>query len=209
MSGCETKVKGVDELQKEIVEKRKELIELLKREQRRPVEDYTFDTHEGGKVKLSELFGNKSELIVIHNMGASCPYCTMWADGFNGLYPHLADRAGFVLINNDDVSAQKTFKNSRGWRFPMVSSKGNKFFADLGFTNEQKDAEYGPFAPGISTFKKTPDGKIERVASRNFGPGDDFCSAWHMFDLLPAGANGWEAKFSYANAGGKTSCCAH
>ena len=40
----------------------------------------------------------KRDLIVIHNMGASCPYCTLWADGFNGIYDHLADRAAFVAL---------------------------------------------------------------------------------------------------------------
>ena len=39
-----------------------------------------------GVVRLSEMFGAKSDLILIHNMGAGCPYCTMWADGFNACF---------------------------------------------------------------------------------------------------------------------------
>jgi hypothetical protein len=47
------------------------------------VSDYEFSTIEG-QVRLSELFADKEYLLVIHNMGAGCRYCTLWADGFNG-----------------------------------------------------------------------------------------------------------------------------
>src|ERR1700742_5054287 len=57
-----------------------------------PVQDYDFATPEG-TVRLSDLFGDKRDLIVILNMGTSCPICTLWVDGYNGLYPHNADRA--------------------------------------------------------------------------------------------------------------------
>src|SRR5947207_7569269 len=46
-----------------------------------------------GTVRLSELFAGKADLILIHNMGTTCPNCTLWADGLNGIYHHLLDRA--------------------------------------------------------------------------------------------------------------------
>ena len=48
------------------------------------VQDYVLDGWDG-PVRLSELFGDKRDLILIHNMGKGCPSCTMWADGFNGV----------------------------------------------------------------------------------------------------------------------------
>jgi predicted dithiol-disulfide oxidoreductase (DUF899 family) len=33
-----------------------------------------------GTVRLSELFAGKADLILIHNMGTTCPNCTLWAD---------------------------------------------------------------------------------------------------------------------------------
>ena len=39
------------------------------------VEDYVFQRAEGGTARLSDLFGTKSDLFVIHNMGRSCPAC--------------------------------------------------------------------------------------------------------------------------------------
>jgi len=59
-------------------------------------ENYRFATVDG-EVSLADLFGPKRDLFVVHNMGRSCAYCTMWADGFNGVYPHLANRAAFVV----------------------------------------------------------------------------------------------------------------
>ena len=34
--------------------------------------------------------------------------------------------------------------------------------------------------------------RIVRVADTGFEPGDDFCALWHLFDLLPEGAAGWQ-----------------
>ena len=74
------------------------------------VSDYEFSTTEG-KVRLSELFGDKEYLFVIHNMGAGCPNCTLWADGFNGILPHIENRAAFVVASPDEPAAQQKFKD--------------------------------------------------------------------------------------------------
>ncbi|MBV9249550.1 MAG: DUF899 family protein [Acetobacteraceae bacterium] len=154
------------------------------------VQDYTFATPDGS-VRLSELFAGKRDLIVIHNMGASCPYCTLWADGFNGVYPHLADRASFVVSSPDAPDAQARFATSRGWRFPMVSHQGSSFAADMGYVGKE-----GGALPGVSVFRREAD-TILRVADTGFHPRDDFCLVWHLFDLLQDGAAGWNAQFSY------------
>jgi predicted dithiol-disulfide oxidoreductase (DUF899 family) len=159
------------------------------------VRDYEFATA-AKPVLLSELFGGKDDLFVIHNMGSKCPHCTLWADGFNGIYHHLANRAGFVVSSPDPPALQSQFAASRGWRFPMVSHQGTSFAADMGYR-----AESGGWLPGISVFKRdtaTPRGRIVRVSNAGFSPGDDFCTLWHIFDLLPEGAGAWKAKFAYA-----------
>jgi predicted dithiol-disulfide oxidoreductase (DUF899 family) len=154
-----------------------------------PVADYEFATA-GGQVKLSELFGDKSDLFVIHNMGAGCPYCTMWADGFNGALPHLENRAAFVIASPDAPETQEKFRAARGWRFRMVSHRDTSFAADMGYKGEHG------FLPGVSVFQRRDDGML-RVSDRGFSPGDDFCAVWHFFDLLPAGTDGWRPRFGY------------
>lgn len=154
------------------------------------VGDYRFSTTEGA-VHLADLFGDKADLFVIHNMGASCPYCTLWADGFNGVYHHLADRAAFAVSSPDAPAVQKRFAEGRGWRFPMVSHQGSSFARDMGYRSDE-----GNWMPGISVFRRD-DGRLVRVSDRGMGPGDPFCAVWHFLDLLPGGAGDWQPKFKY------------
>lgn len=154
------------------------------------VADYAFATPKG-EVRLSELFGDKAELILIHNMGSSCPSCTMWADGFNGVYHHLADRAAFVVTSPEPPAVQQSFAAGRGWGFAMVSHAGSGFAADMGYR-----AADGGWLPGVSVFRRDQD-RIVRIADSHFAPTDDFCVVWHMFDLLPQGAGGWTPKYRY------------
>jgi predicted dithiol-disulfide oxidoreductase (DUF899 family) len=157
----------------------------------RPLPDYALLDH-NGPVRLSELFGDRDDLIVIHNMGRGCPYCTMWADGLNGLLPHLEDRAAVVLSSPDAPDVQRAFAAGRGWRFRMISTAGSTFTADMGYQEPG-----GDYWPGVSTFRKQSDGSVVRVARDYFGPGDAYCGAWPLFDLLDGGAQGWEPKFAY------------
>lgn len=180
----------IQNLEEQIFEMKKKLAEMRRNQPREEVSDYEFETHDSGKVKLSELFGNNSDLIVVHNMGKSCPYCTMWADGYNGLVEHLNDRAPFVVCSPDPPEVQKEFAKSRGWRFKMISDSGN-FTRDMGF------ASHEGYGPGFSTFVKEHDGKIYRIASAWFGPRDDFCSAWHFFELLADGTSNWQPQIVY------------
>jgi predicted dithiol-disulfide oxidoreductase (DUF899 family) len=124
-------------------------------------------------------------------MGSSCSYCTLWADGFNGIYDHLASRAGFVVSSPDAPAVQKSFAARRGWRFPMVSHRGTTFAADMGYRSED-----GGWLPGVSVFRRERN-RLLRVSDTGFRPSDDFCALWHLFDLLPGGAGDWQAKFRY------------
>ena len=174
---------------KQISEIREQMKEVQANIEPQPVDDYEFQTPDG-PVSLSDLFGDKKDLIVIHNMGAGCRYCTLWADGFNGVYDHLANRAAFVISSPDTADNQKKFAQSRGWRFPMVSHEGNNFAADMGYTGEHG------FEPGISVFQKK-DGKVVRVSDSPMGPYDDFCSVWHFLSMIPEGPDGWQPQYKY------------
>ncbi len=176
---------------KRIAELRQEMRAIHQAIEPQEVKDYVLP-HVGGSVRLSELFGNKDTLFVVHNMGAGCPYCTLWADGFNGAYEHLRNRAGFVVSSPDAPEQQKKFAGGRGWKFPMVSYQGTTFGEDMGYHRD------GTSMPGVSVFKRRGD-QIVRVADTSFSPGDDFCHVWHFFDLIPEGAGGWQPQFQYSN----------
>ena len=179
------------EYRREIAELRNKMREVRAAAEPEAVADYVFAKSDGS-VRLSELFGEKPDLIVIHNMGTSCPSCTLWADGFNGVYNHLANRAAFVVSSPDAPALQKSFAASRSWRFPMVSHNGTTFAADMGYRSE-----HGGWLPGVSVFRRD-NNRILRVSDAGFGPDDDFCSLWRIFDLLPGGAGDWQPKYRYA-----------
>ena len=163
-----------------------EIMALQAAAPKQTVEDYALTDWSGAKPPLSALFGAKDDLILIHNMGFSCPYCTMWADGFNAVLPHIEERAAVVLTSPDDVSAQKTGAEKRGWTFRMLSNTGTSLNKDMGFEGE----DGGPM-PGCTVFHRNDDGTIVRYASAPFGPGDKFCSVFSFFELLPPeGENG-------------------
>ena len=70
------------ELERQIFELTAKLHELHKSNSGEVVRNYVFDT-QAGKTNLLELFGDHDQLLVIHNMGQACRYCTLWADGLN------------------------------------------------------------------------------------------------------------------------------
>lgn len=182
----------VRRLEEEIARLKARLADLRRKAARAPIADYPLRRADGSSVLLSALFQGKPDLLVIHNMGRSCPYCTLWADGFNGVTHHLESRAAVALISPDEPEMLERFAAERGWRFPVVSAYGSTFTRDLGF-----EPEPGTCWPGASGLHRRPDGTIVRVASTTFGPGDDFCSVWHLFELLADGANGWAPKYAY------------
>ena len=181
----------IDGYRKQIAALRKEMRTVQAKAEPQEVENYQL-IDASGPVRLSELFGDKNELIVIHNMGASCAYCTLWADGYNGIVEHLASRAAFVVVSPDAPETQKKFAAGRGWRFRMASHKGGEFAEDMGYRSKS-----GGWLPGVSVFRKEGV-KVLRVSDTGLGPYDDFCSAWHLFDMLPGGAGDWGPKFKYA-----------
>ena len=182
--------KKIAKLEEALVNHNEHLAELKRRLPPELVKDY-FLSGPDGKVRLSELFRGKRDLIVIHNMGRSCPYCTMWADGFNGLRHHFANRAGFAVVSPDAVRTQQQFAQSRGWGFPMYSGKGSTFIKDMGYLPKANEP-----MPGVSTFRRKG-AKIYRIATAPFGPFDQFCATWPLFALLDGGVGDWAPKFRY------------
>lgn len=174
----------IETLEQQIQDLKERLAEKRRNAPREKVEDFAFETP-SGTVKLSELFGDRSSLWVVHNMGKSCPYCTLWADGLNGQARHYEDRAGFVVCSPDPVDVQAEFAISRGWTFRMVSDTSKSFTSAMGFWTEMDG-----WWPGVSGFVKDGD-EIYRTGKAIYGPGDDFCPIWPMMDLI-GGDQGWE-----------------
>lgn len=176
----------ITKLEEQIYALKQELTTARSKAAPQLVEDYVFNTSAGSK-KLSELFGDYEDLVLIHNMGRGCNYCTLWADTLTGYANHIQQRAGLVLVSPDAPEKMAETATRRGWEYPLATDQDGRFSKDMGYFSD------GP-EPGVSAFHKNTDGTIVRTGTAIFGPGDDFCPTWAMFDLFPNGANGWEPK---------------
>ena len=156
MRDAETTARLAD-YQRQIADLREKMRQARAASPPEPIRDYVF-AGEDGPVLLSALFGERRDLFLVHNMGTSCGHCTMWADGFNGIYPHIVSRAAFVVTSPDPPATQTAITAARGWRFPMVSHAGTDFAAEMGYR-----AANGGWLPGLSVLRR--DGSaIYRVA---------------------------------------------
>ncbi|MBI4617323.1 MAG: DUF899 family protein [Planctomycetes bacterium] len=180
------------DVQEEIFALKEKLSGLRRKVRPSRVEDYALRDHDGKPLSLAAAFGKKKDLLVVHNMGKKCPYCTLWADEMNGVLAHIQNRTAFLVTSPDDPKTQRAFRKSRGWKFRMASVAGTAFARDMGF-----EPRSGVYWPGVTSFRKAGGNKIERVTSAFFGPGDDFCAVWSYFDLLDGGAGGWQPRFRY------------
>jgi predicted dithiol-disulfide oxidoreductase (DUF899 family) len=144
---------------------------------------YTFDGPNGAE-SLEQLFAGRSQLLVYHFMypdawEVGCKSCSFWADGYDGIGVHLANRdVSLVTISRAPLPKLQAFRDRMGWRFKWVSSAACDFNRDFGvmFTPEQiasNEPAYNfgtqpfgaPEAPGVSVFARTAPGEIS-VASR-------------------------------------------
>ncbi|GAB5495733.1 MAG: hypothetical protein Phyf2KO_08130 [Phycisphaerales bacterium] len=169
-----------------VLEAKKELLEAIRAQGPEAVDDWELANPDRSAVRLSELFGGHEDLLIIHNMGSGCRYCTLWADGFRGIAEHIEGRCAFVLCSADAPVKVQPFADKRGWNFRCVSGHGSDFTKAMGYQTDRG------VLPGVSALHKYADGSIVRTGHTPFGPGDDFCAVWPFFELLEGGVKGWE-----------------
>jgi len=156
-------------------------------------------------VRLSDLFApGKDRLIVDHlmwgaNDKAPCPMCTMWADGYDAIAPHVSQKVNFVLVAKVEIGKLREWARGRGWdKIRLLSSGESSFNSDFRVEDEK-----GQF-PAVSVFSREADGKIhhfyttEASLYRRPHRGIDlYTPVWNLFDLLPEGRENWMPKLSY------------
>ena len=179
----------IEELEHQIREGMEKLAELRKANPGVEVRNYTFSTLDG-ETTLLDLFADRDKLLVIHNMGQGCRYCTLWADGFNGILGHLESVFSVVLLSKDPPETQCRFANSRGWRFRLASHGGGDYICEQTVMSGQDNI------PGAVIYEKV-DGKIYRKNGSVFGPGDIYCAMWSLLGLAGLGEDDWTPQYNY------------
>jgi predicted dithiol-disulfide oxidoreductase (DUF899 family) len=159
-----------------------------------------------GRESLAELFAGRSQLIIYHFMFApdwdvGCKHCSFWADTFNPVVPHLAQRdVTLVAVSRAPVAKLQPFERRMGWTFKWVSSEGTDFSFDYGvsFTAAELakgDVTYNygrtttkmPDRHGVSVFCKEPTGTVFHTYSCYARGVDALNAAYQYLDLVPKG----------------------
>jgi len=160
--------------------------------------EYTF-IENGAPVRLSELFAaGKPHLILYHLMywvqdDSFCPSCSMWIDGFNGIAPHVRQRANFVIASRAPFDRLQEWAAHREWhRLRFISDDGPAFARDIA----AEDAEGNPDST-IVVFEKEGD-CVRHVYTahpilEHRGQGIDLLTpVYALLDLTPAGRGDWD-----------------
>jgi predicted dithiol-disulfide oxidoreductase (DUF899 family) len=165
-------------------------------------QDYRFEAQEGA-VRLVDLFGAQSQLIVYHFMfdptwEQGCKSCSFLADTFNGAVRHLPARdTAFAAISRAPLAKLESFKQRMGWSFRWVSSAGSSFNYDYHVSfrpEEQATGEYNyekrgfPMseAPGLSVFAREGEDVFHTYSTYARGL-DHLIAAYSYLDLTPQG----------------------
>src|SRR6202012_4692968 len=131
-----------------------------------------------GPVKLSALFADGKDSLVVYNMMfprhkdddratpahgpaaglpramTPCPSCVALIDQFEGMAEHLVPVLNFVVVAKAPIALVSAFAKDRGWRrLRMLPSSGNDFKRD--YCAEDADGQQQPM---MNVFQRTPDG---------------------------------------------------
>jgi predicted dithiol-disulfide oxidoreductase (DUF899 family) len=166
----------------------------------RVAEDYVFEEGDGARrVKMSELFGDKSVLLLYSHMygpamAAPCPSCTSILDGLDGQVRHIEQRAAVAAVARSPIARLRAITQQRGWqRLRLLSSSGNSYHLDC----HGEDAE-GNERPILNAFVRAADGSIRHAYATELmfaptEPGqnsrhvDAIWPLWGMLDFSPEG----------------------
>ncbi|NOX31683.1 MAG: DUF899 domain-containing protein [Actinobacteria bacterium] len=184
---------------------------------------YSFSTNRG-RQSLDDLFGDRRQLLIYHFMFGpgweqGCPSCSFWADNYNGVEAHLADReTALVAVSTAPLAEIAKYQSRMGWSFEWVSSHGSDFNFDMGVSfgddalgpvmgltvPSGSQGKYnfgtqefgGDEAPGVSTFIKDDLDNVF-LTYQTFSRGLDMINgAYHMLDLTALGRSEENHNFS-------------
>ena len=169
--------------------------------------EYVFETS-NGRETLSDLFGDKSQLVIYQFMfapswGEGCEHCSFWADHYDGMLPHLGQRdVSFAVVSRATLDKIEQFRKRMGWHFKWVSSGQTDYNYDYQasfrpedikrkevFYNYQTVPMNMTDREGISVFYKDGKGAIFHTYS-TYARGIDAVNPTYQFlDLTPKGRN--------------------
>ncbi|WP_439624616.1 DUF899 domain-containing protein [Shinella sp.] len=159
-----------------------------------------------GVATLEDLFDGRSQLLVYHFMlgpdwQEGCKHCSFWADNFDGIPIHLAERdVTFTAISHAPLEQIEAYRQRMGWHFPWVSSGAGDFNFDYQASATPEELASGRavynFAirpvtvsemVGVSVFYRSGPGEVYHTYSCYARGVEMLNGAYHFLDLMPKG----------------------
>jgi predicted dithiol-disulfide oxidoreductase (DUF899 family) len=145
----------------------------------------------GGQVRISELFGDKSTLILYSfmfgpNWDKPCPACTSLMDGFDRTSYSVSEDAAFAAIAKAPAEKIDAWARERGWsQIALLSGYESPFQADYKCQDPKNDDMQWPV---LLVFRRL-DGKIRHFWSTELSSNhvDTVWPYWNLFDFTPEG----------------------
>ena len=162
-------------------------------------EDYQFDEVGGGAVRLSQLFADGKDTLMLYSfmygpeMKAPCVMCTSMLDALDGETPHVVERVNLAVVAKSPAERIAQFTRPRGWRnLRLLSSSHNTYNSDY-----QGETADGDQMPSMNVFIRR-DGRIRHFWNSEllFAPTDDgqdsrhidmIWPLWNLFDMTAEG----------------------
>ena len=157
-------------------------------------EDYVFqwanDRNVGQRVRLSELFADKSTLLLYSfmfgpNWDNPCPSCTSLVDGFDRTWYQVSRHASFAAIAKAPAIRINAWAKQRGWsQIPLVSGFESTYQADYKCQGESDDMQW----PVMHVFRKQ-EGRIRHFwgTESMMNHLDTVWAYWNLMDFTPEG----------------------
>jgi predicted dithiol-disulfide oxidoreductase (DUF899 family) len=174
-------------------------------------EDYVFDEGSGHQVRLSELFQNGLDTLLLYSYmfgpqaKQPCPMCTSFLDSLEGAAMHLTQRANLAVVAKSPIGRIQQFAESRGWhRLRLLSSANNNYNRDYYGENPE-----GGQLPMMNVFTRRKGNIYHTYATElQFLPPekgqnqrhiDMLWPLWNLLDLTPEGrGTSWFPSLTYS-----------
>jgi len=171
---------------------------------------YVFQSLDGKKVSLADLFGPHEQLIVYHFMfgpkaEVGCPGCTFVGSNMADHRLLATTNTAFACISRGDPAKIAAYREKNEWTFPWYSSLGSDFNFDFHVSADEsvapvqwnyKDKEelikrgqsyaVSGELPGISVFYKEGNDVYHTYSSFARGV-EKLINTYMMLDLTPLG----------------------
>jgi predicted dithiol-disulfide oxidoreductase (DUF899 family) len=172
-------------------------------------EDYEFENEEGGRTRLSEMFGPHDILVTYFWMYGPqrerpCPMCTNFLGPLDANARDIEQKVALAVIGLSPAARQLNFARERGWTgLHFHSSAGNNFARDYrGLMPDgtdtaalnvfvKRDGKVFHFWGGEMEFESADPGQDPRGAP-------DLAPLWNVLDMTPRGRDpDWYPSLEY------------